>query len=77
MNQHDYPNDEAASRELRMTQCVSSTNRRHRGYQFVRALQDSFYLEGPDGRHVCMVFDTLKEPLWNIEEALLEGCFAG
>lgn len=56
-----------------MTQHASGVNRRHVGYQFVRGLRDSFDLDGPEGKHTCMVFETLKEPLWILKKRFVKG----
>lgn len=56
-----------------MTQHASGVNRRHVGYQSVRLLRDSFDLDRPEGKHICMVFETLKEPLWFLKMRFVKG----
>ncbi|KAB8670388.1 hypothetical protein FH972_026301 [Carpinus fangiana] len=60
---NNFLNKEDAEVEMRMTQLVTAAGSQHEGRNFVRTLLDSFHLRGPDGNHVCMVFDTLREPL--------------
>lgn len=36
----------------------------HPGRQYVRSVLDSFEVEGPDGTHICMAFEPLRQPLW-------------
>ena len=49
--------------ELEIHQLVLNANRRHRGWQFVRQLRDSFMVDGSSGGHICLVFEPLREPL--------------
>ena len=49
--------------ELEIHQLVLNVNRRHRGWEFVRQLRDSFRLDGAAGGHVCLVFEPLHESL--------------
>ncbi|KAK2765961.1 hypothetical protein FQN54_007476 [Arachnomyces sp. PD_36] len=64
---NNYATAEDAERDLRLTKHISSTNPRHVGRNFVSKLLDSFNLQGPNGAHVCMVFDPLCEPLWMLK----------
>ncbi|CAG8233847.1 unnamed protein product [Penicillium salamii] len=52
----------SAERELRITERITQAHT-HEGRYFGRTLLDSFDLPGPHGKHVCMVFDPLYEPL--------------
>ncbi|KAI9728115.1 MAG: hypothetical protein M1834_007831 [Cirrosporium novae-zelandiae] len=54
----------AAKVELDILRLIGETNPRHQGWNFVRKLLSSFNVEGPYGKHPCLVFEPLREPLW-------------
>jgi serine/threonine-protein kinase SRPK3 len=49
-------------------QSITRVKSADHGRYFVRTLLDSFDLSGPDGNHICMVFDPLYQPLWMLKE---------
>lgn len=53
-----------ADHELRILQHVSIANRAHVGRRFVRRLLDAFTIDGPSDKHLCLVLEPLREPLW-------------
>jgi serine/threonine-protein kinase SRPK3 len=57
--------------ELDILQHISQCNRRHKGWNFVQRLLDSFSVQGVSGHHVCLVFEALREPLWIYRERFL------
>ena len=57
-----------AESELHNTQVITNANREHEGWSFVRTLLDNFMIAGPQGDHVCLVFEPLREPLWLLNE---------
>ncbi|MCJ1256897.1 hypothetical protein MMC24_004722 [Lignoscripta atroalba] len=64
VNANNYADKKSAENELRITEHITKANPQHIGYNFVRTLLNSFELHGPCGTHVCLVFNTLREPLW-------------
>ncbi|KAG0151376.1 hypothetical protein CROQUDRAFT_667945 [Cronartium quercuum f. sp. fusiforme G11] len=58
---HHYA--ETADDEIRLLQKVVSSNPRHPGRRHVVSLLDHFRHRGPNGSHVCMVFEVLGENL--------------
>lgn len=56
--------DGVAAHESAILRRIAQTNPRHDGWHFVRKLSDSFTLDGASGRHICLVFEPLREPLW-------------
>lgn len=36
----------------------------HPGQEHVRKVLDSFEIEGPGGKHLCLAFEPLRQPLW-------------
>lgn len=53
-----------ADNELQISKIISKNHSSHHGRFFVRNLLDHFILEGPFHRHMCLVFEPLREPLW-------------
>jgi hypothetical protein len=39
-------------------------NPSHEGFPFVRTMLDNFEVPGPDGPHLCLVYEPMREPLW-------------
>lgn len=54
---------ETAEDEIKLLQAVVSSNPRHPGFRHVVSLLDHFRHHGPNGSHVCMVFEVLGENL--------------
>lgn len=54
---------ETAVDEIKLCQGVADANPSHPGHAHVVGLLDQFEHEGPNGRHVCMVFEVLGENL--------------
>lgn len=63
----------AAENELAILQHISRTNRSHEGWNFVRRLLDSFTLVGASGKHLCLVLEPLREPLWLYRRRFVGG----
>lgn len=60
-NYHTRKN--ATESELNILRHISECSHRHKGWHFIRKLLDSFTLETVSGRHVCLVFEPLRESL--------------
>ncbi|KAJ5591710.1 kinase domain protein [Penicillium hispanicum] len=73
VNANNYASTECTEKELRITEHISRVNTNHEGRYFIRTLLDSFDLEGPHGKHSCMVFDVLYEPLWMLQKRFIGG----
>lgn len=41
-----------------------SANKKHWGHSLVVTAIDHFNIASPEGRHVCLVFEPMREPLW-------------
>ncbi|KAJ5560908.1 hypothetical protein N7535_009105 [Penicillium sp. DV-2018c] len=61
----NYPHTRriAGEVELEDMRDITTVNRRHVGWRFVRKLLDSFSVQGTSGSHVCLVFEPLRESL--------------
>ncbi|GFN18401.1 kinase domain-containing protein [Aspergillus tubingensis] len=58
------------SHELNMEQCIRDANPKHLGHSFQRTFIDSFEEKSPNGTHICLAYEPLREPL-----TLLQGRF--
>ncbi|KAL8689620.1 MAG: hypothetical protein Q9218_004746 [Villophora microphyllina] len=57
-----YASTEDAEHETNVCRHVTATNPKHEGYPYVRTLLDSFAVIGPDGKHMCLVFEAMRQP---------------
>ncbi|KAI2912925.1 hypothetical protein CBS147320_10696 [Aspergillus niger] len=58
------------SHELNMEQCIRDSNPKHPGHPLLRTFVDSFEEKSPNGTHICLAYEPLREPL-----TLLQGRF--
>ncbi|KAI9674409.1 MAG: hypothetical protein M1817_001747 [Caeruleum heppii] len=68
----DFIDENAAKHELSITRRLK-TNKSHEGFRFVRTLVDDFELMGPDGIHLCLVYEPMREPLWRFQQRWEDG----
>lgn len=59
-----HSRENAAQAELEILRHISQVNFLHKGWGFVRRPLDSFNLEHNLARHLSLVFEPLREPLW-------------
>ena len=45
-------------------------NPSHEGFEFVRPMLDHFEVTGPDGTHSCLVYEPMRELLWQFQQRL-------
>ncbi|KAJ2895357.1 hypothetical protein MKZ38_006628 [Zalerion maritima] len=55
---------DSAQTELDISEHMKKIRSRHGGEEYVRLVLDSFDVDGPHGRHLCLAFEPLREPLW-------------
>ncbi len=66
-------NDEDVGRhDLNISRCLS-TNPSHPGFPFVRSIRDNFEVTGPDGTHLCLVYEPMRESLWVFQKRFRDG----
>ncbi|KAJ4259716.1 hypothetical protein NW762_007647 [Fusarium torreyae] len=53
----------AARKELGITKQVFAAKTSHPGRQFIRGVLDSFEVQGPDGTHIVLALEPLRQPL--------------
>ncbi|KAH8723985.1 CMGC protein kinase [Phaeosphaeriaceae sp. PMI808] len=73
INNCDFVDKEAAQHELQISEILASTNPLHEGFPYVRTPLDSFEMKGPDGSHVCLVYEPMREPLWLFQRRCRDG----
>ena len=60
-----------ANRELMVLRHLKSTGRRdHPGYNHVLRMLEEFHVDGPNGRHICIVSDVVGPNAAYIAEAI-------
>lgn len=59
--------------ELALLKRIAEVNPKHLGWRYVRKLVDDFSEPGPQGDHVCLVFEPLREPLWLFCRRFVDG----
>ncbi|KAJ5561753.1 serine/threonine-protein kinase [Penicillium sp. DV-2018c] len=52
---------------------ISQQNPEHRGRVILRTCLDSFEITGPEGRHKCLVYEPLREPIWIFKRRFVDG----
>ncbi|PKY02286.1 kinase-like protein [Aspergillus campestris IBT 28561] len=56
-------NASSASHEREIEELISTADPSHRGCSVIRTLLDSFEVQGPEGCHSCLVYETMRESL--------------
>ncbi|TKA70545.1 hypothetical protein B0A49_05806, partial [Cryomyces minteri] len=64
INTCDFPDKETAEHELNISQHLATTNPTHKGFPIVRTIISSFEAVSPDGTHMCLVYEPMREPFW-------------
>ncbi|KAG8424117.1 hypothetical protein J3458_000947 [Metarhizium acridum] len=65
--------DGEAAKELAMSAHLASGNKRHRGYHLLVTAVDHFSIKSPNGQHVCLVFEPMRDPMWLFKRRLSAG----
>lgn len=59
----DYGNKEAAQHESRVGRHLTHANSSHKGILYLQTPIESFEVAGPNGTHICLVFEPMRETL--------------
>ncbi|KAE8146926.1 kinase-like domain-containing protein [Aspergillus avenaceus] len=51
---------------------ISRQNPEHRGRVILRTCLDGFEVTGPQGRHICLVYEPMREPLWIFQRRFVD-----
>lgn len=50
--------------EYKIEQHIATSDPSHPGHALFRTSKDHFRVDGPDGSHLCLAYEPLREPLW-------------
>ncbi|KDR82451.1 hypothetical protein GALMADRAFT_237777 [Galerina marginata CBS 339.88] len=54
----------SALHELEISRHIASSNASHPGRKYVRTVLESFEIAGTYGNHLCLVYESMREPIW-------------
>lgn len=66
-------NYEVPQEEYDTEQIIAKTDPSHRGHCLLRTASDYFVLDGPNGKHSCLAYEPLREPLWLYQTRFVSG----
>ncbi|KAL4803101.1 kinase-like domain-containing protein [Aspergillus unguis] len=69
----NHNNSSNAQNEIEIAQRIDSTNPSHRGRSILRTCLDNFEVIGPEGKHTCLIYQPMREPLWLFEDRLVDA----
>ncbi|EFE30401.1 uncharacterized protein ARB_02773 [Trichophyton benhamiae CBS 112371] len=64
-------NVEEAHHEKEIEYHIAHLNPKHRGHLILRTCLDAFELIGPKGKHMCLVYEPMREPLWIFQKRFI------
>ncbi len=71
----DYANREAAHHELEVGRRLASANLSHKGILYLQTVIEGFEVPGPNGMHICLVFEPMRESLSLFQSRLKQKRF--
>ena len=71
-----YINNLKYHRELPIYEEINDLQTSHEGQKYIRKMYDSFELQGPHGRHTCLVHQPLGISLGELKELAPDGLFS-
>ncbi|EFR03026.1 CMGC/SRPK protein kinase [Nannizzia gypsea CBS 118893] len=57
-------NIQQANHERDIEDHINKANPSHRGHVIIRACLESFEVTGPEGKHLCLAYEPMREPVW-------------
>ncbi|WEW61364.1 hypothetical protein PRK78_006854 [Emydomyces testavorans] len=57
-------NLQEANRERDIEEYIAKQNPSHRGHEIIRSFSESFEVAGPEGSHLCLAYEPMREPMW-------------
>ncbi|KAK2792642.1 hypothetical protein FQN51_001614 [Onygenales sp. PD_10] len=60
-------NADDARHEKEIETHITEQNPQHRGRVILRTCLDDFEVTGPEGKHMCLVYEPMREPLWILQ----------
>lgn len=73
-NSSQGSSDEAVG-ERDLEQYIARKNPLHRGHAFIRTHVDAFEVPGLSRRHLCLVYEPMREPIWQLRQRFPGGRF--
>lgn len=61
-----------ATRERDLEEHIARQNQSHRGYSIIRTFLQSFEVAGPEGNHLCLAYEPMRELLWVIQNRFVD-----
>ncbi|RMZ01909.1 hypothetical protein D0860_07425 [Hortaea werneckii] len=71
-----YVNNLQYHRELPIYEEIRDLQSTHEGQKYIRKMYDSFELQGPHGRHICLIHQPLGMSLGELKELTPDGLFS-
>lgn len=63
---------EDAHHEHDIEKHIARQDSSHRGRGIIRTFLESFYVDGPEGNHLCLAYETMREPLWILQRRFVD-----
>lgn len=61
-----------ARHEKEIESHITQQNPGHRGRVILRTCLDDVEITGPEGRHICLVYEPMREPLWILQRRFVD-----
>ena len=65
-------NADDARHEREIESHIKQQNPEHRGCTILRTCLDDFEVTGPEGKHICLVYEAMREPLWILQRRFID-----
>jgi hypothetical protein len=59
-----YSDEEESRHELNISNHIAASALGNQALDFIRLVKESFEISGPHGRHLCLVFQPMRESIW-------------
>ncbi|KAK9320294.1 kinase-like domain-containing protein [Lipomyces orientalis] len=59
--------------EREVEEIIAKTDPSHRGYPLFRTSSECFEVTGPEGRHLCLAYEPMREPIWLFQRRFKDG----
>lgn len=65
-------NSDHAQHEREVEKHIAQQDKSHRGYEIIRTCIESFEVTGPEGTHLCLAYEPMREPFWILQKRFVE-----
>ncbi|KAE8381159.1 kinase-like domain-containing protein [Aspergillus bertholletiae] len=65
-------NADDARHEREIESHITQQNTGHRGRVILRTCLDGFEVSGPEGKHMCLMYEPMREPLWMLQRHFVD-----